>query len=136
MSSKPYSRVPHARDWIVAGLLLGVAAMLASQRPERIRPEFAERAFGVLMGMVVMLYANRAPKALPRRLTTARGATCEQDFRRFAGWTLVLAGLLYSLTWWLAPIELANTVSGVLLGAAVLLVLGRLVWIARGGARA
>lgn len=136
MNQTPASRVPRGRDLIVAGLLLGAAAVLSSLAPERINPEFAQRLIGMLMGAVVVLYSNAAPKALPRKLATRCGSSGQQDFRRFAGWTLVLGGLGYALIWLIAPIEIANLLSGVLLAAAVLLVLVRLAWVATRGTRA
>ena len=93
MNATPASRISIGRSLIVAGLLLGAAVALKSLPPGRVSPEFTQRVMGVLMGLVVVLYSNEAPKALPRHLSARCGSSAWQGFRRFAGWSLVLAQL-------------------------------------------
>jgi hypothetical protein len=109
----------------LAGLLLGAALAISSLSPDRIHPDLGQRLFGVLMGVIVILYSNEAPKAIPRGRC---GSGNHLSLRRFAGWTLVLGGLGYALASAFAPIDAAHWVAGACLGTAVLLVLARFLW--------
>jgi len=135
MNLTPTSRVPFGRDLIIAGLVIGVSAVVSSLSPGRISAELAHRLLGVLMGLVVVAYSNAVPKKLPRRLVTRCNPSTQQDLRRFTGWSLVLGGLAYALAWLSAPIEIANLLSAALLGVALLLVLARVAWGMARGAR-
>ena len=116
------------RALIIAALILGVAALLKLISPEYISAEHARRLLGVLLGTAVMLYANVVPKALTPLARMRCNAATEQSLRRFTGWSLTLGGLLYAITWLVAPIEMAGTISLVLLGGALLLAILRHVW--------
>lgn len=129
----PYSI---SRALILAALLLGVAAALRLLSPHPVSPETARRSMGVLLGVVVIVYANAVPKALSP-LTRMRGdPAAEQNLRRFTGWSLVSGGVGYALAWLFAPLNLANALAGCLLGAALLLVVIRVVGHLAGGSRA
>jgi len=106
------------RAVVVAGFILAASALLAWASPEYLDPEWARRLGGVLLGGVVVAYANAVPKALSRRMRcTTPGA--DQAARRLAGWALVLGGLGYMLAWLLAPLHLAGMIGGLTLGFAV-----------------
>lgn len=79
--------------------------------------ELADRAWGLIMGSMLAVYANVIPKqaAAPGRARVLR----------FCGWALVLGGLGYALIWLLAPIAVAKVLAMMALGAAVLAVLLR-----------
>ena len=123
------------RGLVIAGLLLGVAVTLRLLSPEHLSPELARRMMGVLMGAVVIVYANAVPKALLPLMQLRCDPADEQAMRRFTGWTLVLGGAGYSTAWLLAPVDNANLIAAVLLGVALILVVGRLVWATARGAR-
>lgn len=72
-------------------------------------------------GLAVAYYANRAPKM-------AAPNACAQRVTRFAGWSLVLGGLVYALLWAFAPISVAKTVGT---GALALSVVATLVYCLR-----
>ncbi len=129
MNSISEPRRGRGTSLIFAGLLLGVALALYALAPRYLSHELAQRVFGVLMGIVVVLYSNGAPKAVPRRLEGRCGSAEYQDLRRFGGWTLVLGGVGYALAWVVAPIAMANWVSAAMLATALVLVLGRLAWV-------
>ena len=116
------------RALIIAALILAVAALLKLIPPEYISAEHSRRLLGVLLGAAVMLYANVVPKALTPLARMRCNAATEQSLRRFTGWSLTLGGLLYAVTWLVAPIGMATTISLVLLGAALLLVILRYAW--------
>ena len=125
-----------SRGLIIAGVLLGVAMTLKLLVPDHISPDLARRMMGVLMGMLVLIYANIVPKALSPLIQMRCDPTEEQAIRRFTGWTLVLGGAGYAAAWVIAPMQYANTVSAILLGAALLQVIARWMWGAMKGSRA
>ncbi len=127
MNPTPATRASLARDLTIAGLLIAAGAAYAFVPPEIIDRELSRRLLGVLMGAFVVFYSNESPKAIPRRL----GGACDTSglgYRRFAGWSLVLGGIAYALTWLVAPIDTAELLSMGLLGTAFLLVLARVAW--------
>lgn len=114
---------------ILAGALIAFSlAMAWANSAGHIDDETARRATQVAAGLIAVYFANLAPKTLE-----PLSAGCEpsrvQALQRFSGWALVLGGLGYSLAWLAAPIEHAGTISKVLLGTAVLLVMARLAWV-------
>ena len=117
-----------SRGLIIAGVFLGVAMTLKILAPDHISPDLARRMMGVLMGMLVLIYANTVPKALSPLIQMRCDPTEEQEIRRFTGWTLVLGGAGYAAAWVIAPMQYANTVATILLGAALLQVIARAVW--------
>lgn len=131
-----FTQISILRSLMIAGLLLGVSAALAFLSPEFISPGLAQRLLGALMGAVVVVYANAAPKALLPLDQLRCAPAAEQAKRRFTGWTLTLGGAAYALAWMIAPLEHANLISASLLGAALLLVVARLVWGVPSGSRA
>ena len=132
------STAPNAsigRGLIIAGALLGAAAVLRVLSPDHLSPELARRMMGVLMGVVAVVYANAVPKALSP-LLQLRDPAKEQAMRRFTGWCLVLGGTAYAVAWLIAPLESANVIAATLLGVSLLLVVMRFVWATTRGARA
>jgi hypothetical protein len=53
-------------------------------------------------GLMIAYFGNRAPKMVAP-------SACAQQISRFAGWSLVLSGLLYAGFWAFAPIQTAIT---------------------------
>jgi hypothetical protein len=122
------SRADIARGLIVAAVLLGVSMALKLLSPEHLSAEFVDRMMGVLLGAMVVVFANAVPKALSPLLQQRCDPAAEQAMRRFTGWSLVLGGAAYAVAWVIAPLEHANVLSAGLLGAALLLVVVRLAW--------
>lgn len=112
---------PLGRAILAAGAIIGTAAALAWLAPTYISADLSHRLLGALLGAVVVVYSNDIPKALTGRARLRGDAAQDQAARRFAGWSLVLGGLAYSVTWILAPIELAGLIGGALLACALLL---------------
>ncbi|BDT58306.1 hypothetical protein MasN3_18000 [Massilia varians] len=116
---KPSSRLSHlCRAVLAAACILGASSLLTWAAPAYLDPEWARRLAGVLLGAIVVVYANAIPKALAARMRCASPAA-DQAARRFAGWALVLGGLGYMLAWLAAPIGVAGMVGGLALGTAV-----------------
>lgn len=120
------SRAAILRGLLVAGALLGAAAALGRLGPAQLGPGTARRLLGVLLGAVVIGYANAVPKALPSLLRMRCDPAADQALRRFTGWSLVLGGVGYALAWAVAPLAHANLLAAALLGTAVLAVVLRL----------
>lgn len=120
------SRATIARGLIVAGMLLGGAVLLERMSPAYISPDAARRMLGVLMGAVVVVYANAVPKALSPLLRMRCAPAAEQAMRRFTGWSLVLGGAGYAAAWAVAPMAHARLLAMGILGTAFLLVVLRL----------
>ena len=110
------------RALIVAGLFLSITAALQLGSPEYIDADVARRLVGVMMGAIVVLYANSVPKQLTPLAAMRCSPATEQAIRRFTGLSLVLGGLGFALAWIVAPIEAANAVAGAVLGIALLAV--------------
>ena len=110
---------PIARSLAAAALIIGVAALLSLLSPAYISAEWSQRLIGVMLGTVVVVYANAIPKALVALSRLRVSAAEDQAARRYAGRALVLGGLAYALAWLLAPLQMAALVGGALLAAAL-----------------
>jgi len=115
------------RALIIAALLLGIAVVLKVLPPEYLNPELARRLLGVMIGVVVIIYANRVPKALSPLIRMRCDPAGEQAVRRFTGWSLAVGGAAFAIVWMFAPLRHANSLSGGLLCAAVMIVIVRIV---------
>lgn len=125
MSNNPTATSQIARALFIAAVILGGSALLKLMSPEYISEELSRRLLGVLLGVAVMLYANVIPKALTPLARMRCNPATEQSLRRFTGWSLTLGGLMYAVTWLVAPLDMAGTISIVLLGSALLLAILR-----------
>ena len=122
---------------IMAGCILALAfaVNLADDRGF-IEPNTAERTMGVTIGLVLVVFANLMPKNLGP-LSEARCASAKgQNLRRFAAWTLVLAGLGHALIWLTFSIPQAHTWAKVVVATGLVVVVGAVVVAARRGTQA
>lgn len=114
---------------ILAGLILAVSAAVAlAIRADWIGAGATERAQGVMMGLIVMVFSNLAPKTLKPLSASACNPSRKQSLQRFSGWVLVLGGLGYSLAWLVLPLERAGGVAMVVLASCVAVVAARVAW--------
>jgi hypothetical protein len=104
-----------ALAWAGGILLLSLAAKVA-QRHGYIDSDTMLR-MAAMNGVVIVYYGNLVPKAV------APSASARQS-ARFAGWTLVLSGLVYAGFWAFAPIPLAMTAGTGALAAGVIVTFG------------
>ncbi len=123
----PAPRDAILRGFTIAAAIIVIAIVLKLLSPNYISPNLATRLLGVLLGAVVVIYANAVPKALSPLIRMRCDPVAEQAMRRFTGWSLALGGLGYVIAWLVAPIESASTIAMCLLGASMLLVVGRFV---------
>jgi len=113
-----------ARDIAIAiGLTVGSAA-LVFLTPGAMTRDTSRRIFGVLLGAIVIFYANEGTKMLPP-LDRVRNPAAEQARRRFAGWAITLGGLAYLVTWLIAPLNYAAPISTALGALSVAAPAGR-----------
>jgi len=122
---------PISRSLITAALILVTSAALALASPTYVNADLAQRLFGVMLGAVVVLYANAIPKALIPLARMRCDPATEQGLRRFTGWALVLGGVGYAMAWLFAPMTSAWILAIALLGTALLVVLLRYAWYVR-----
>ncbi len=86
-----------------------------------------QRAIQAAIGLVVVYFANLAPKTL-EPLSESCEPSRVQALQRFCGRSLVLGGFGYSLAWLVVPIDYAAITSMAILGTGVLLVAARCAW--------
>jgi len=94
--------------WAGAILVLAVGASFARQNGYIDQDTTLRVVIGV-NGLMMAYFGNRAPKMVAP-------SACAQQLSRFAGWSLVLSGMVYAGLWVFAPIQTA-----VLFGTAVVL---------------
>jgi hypothetical protein len=77
----------------------------------------AERAIGLVMGVTIIFTGNLVPKLRPLNASTENRALAARA-ERFAGWILVLMGIVYTLFFVFAPLAEAKWLSSIIgLGA-------------------
>ena len=129
-------RTPIKHALIVGGLFLAASAAIGFLAPDLLGETLSRRLMGVMFGALVVYYANAAPKALTPLARLRCSPAAEQALRRFVGWTLVLGGVGFMLAYIVAPLDLADVVATSLLGAAMVLVVARIIWMKTRGSRA
>ena len=90
----------------------------------------ATRAGHVLYGMAFLIIGNMLPKKICPLPDISLSSPRVQSLRRFAGWTLALAGLSYSITWLLVPANIAEIVGVSIAGVCLVLVIPPTIWVA------
>lgn len=109
----------------LAGALAGAVSIVAASAllrwasPEYLDVDTARRLTGVLLGFVVVVYANAIPKSLVALARLRCSPEREQAARRFAGWSLVLGGVGYMAASLLAPLASMHLVGGAILAVAL-----------------
>lgn len=114
---KPASQI--GRALLGAAFVLAASATLAWLTPATISPEWRQRLTGVLIGAVLVAYANAIPKAAITRMRTRCAPAAQQAARRFAGWALVMGGIGYIAASLFAPIGVSSMAAGLAVGASV-----------------
>jgi len=94
--------------------------------------DVTRRAFGVAIGLVLVVIGNAIPKKLEPMLAKSCSPAQLQSMQRFAGWTFVLAGLGYAAASAFVPLAYANTTATTICAGAVILVLARWMLISAG----
>ena len=110
---------PLGRALAGAAFIVVASALLRWASPEYLDIDMARRLTGVLLGAVVVVYANAIPKSLVALARLRCSPAGEQAARRFAGWSLVLGGLGYMAAALLAPLAWMHLVGGGILAVAL-----------------
>ncbi|MET0981394.1 MAG: hypothetical protein ABWY02_04795 [Telluria sp.] len=110
---------PLGRALAGAAFIVAASALLRWAAPEYLSADMAQRLTGVLLGFVVVVYANAIPKSLVALSRLRCSPAGEQAARRFAGWSLVLGGLGYMAASLLAPLASMHLVGGAILAVAL-----------------
>jgi hypothetical protein len=109
---------PESRDRIrysITGASLLMAMPLTFQLADEVgalsgENALDERAFGVVLGLILAAYGNFMPKQIsPMSSDTADDSARKQSSLRFAGWIFVMVGLIHALVWIALPVAWANT---------------------------
>jgi hypothetical protein len=122
------ARATIAQALLAAGLFLAAMFGLDLLSPEYVSPDVKQRLVGVAFGLIVVGYANAAPKTLTPLARLRCTPAAEQAIRRFVAWALVLGGLAYIAGWMFAPIDRADVIATGLLGTAFVTVVARVAW--------
>jgi hypothetical protein len=110
---------------LIMAIPLGAKAAVALgtlDRADRVTPVTM-----ALVGAFLMFTGN----SIPKMLTPLSALRCDpaqvQAFQRLTGWTWVLAGLGFAVSWLALPADIAQPVSVTLIAAAILVVLTQIV---------
>lgn len=95
------------RAALSAAALIAFSAVLAAISPSLLTADTKQRVFGVVLGCLVMFYANAIPKAIAHLAHQRLNAVEQQALHRFTGWALVLGGLGFALSWLWLPLAWA-----------------------------
>jgi hypothetical protein len=122
-------RRPIAWSLFFAGLMLaapwGARQLIAAGAIDD--PTLPTRLTMAIFGVFVAFSGNAMPKMLTPLASTRCDPGVVQAFQRFAGWTWVITGLVYSLAWLLLPKDAAQPISVLVLLFGTALVAMRLV---------
>lgn len=137
VSREPWQRSTHrnagrsVRSGIVtAGLILSISlgAKLVVALGAAHGGDFALRATMAITGAFLAVTGN----AIPKSLTPLAELHCDpakaQAAQRLAGWMWALAGLAVAIAWLTLPINLAESMTFLLLPTTILVTVGQVVW--------
>jgi hypothetical protein len=119
---------PVGRALAGATFVIAVALLLRWATPDYLTVEMARRLMGVLVGAIVVAYANVVPKSLAARTRPHCAPGQEQAMKRFVGWSLVLGGFGYIAASLLAPVGSMHVIGGAIVAVALAAALLRCVW--------
>lgn len=112
---------------VIAALMIAAPLVMIYLDRQGVIPasgeEISARTMGVLMGLLLIAYANMMPKKMKPLAETQCDPGREQGARRFSGKAIVLGGALWVVAWIAAPFDLANPLAMIAVGGALLLTL-------------
>ncbi len=112
----------------VAVIMLAAAAGVKLGQSSGLLPhESSARLVQVMLGLMVLYYANRIPKRLGR-FRSIEGARRAQTAARLSGVVFAVAGAIYTGVAAFGMSGLADTVSMIIMGSATGLCLGAMIW--------
>jgi hypothetical protein len=108
-------------------LVSALAAPLAEALSLITEADLPLRMTMITMGAALVFTGNAMPKTLKPLAAMKCDAAKVQAFQRLSGWTWVLSGLAWMLVWIVLPVPAANSLSVLLLGTGLLIVLAQYV---------
>lgn len=116
---------------VVSFLILSVITMAvaAAEKVGWIDSSMEKRALGLIIGFMATAVGNSLPKVRPLQgaFTNAAKALAAE---RFAGWALVLSGIVYIVLFIFFPLNQARQIASVAGISALLLIAARWIWFA------
>ncbi len=109
---------------IFALLILLAAWSMRWAEAQGLITDGAERAAGVVLGLILIWMGNLMPKQVPDQCPNCVDGRAFA-MRRFAGWMFIVCGVALGLMWIFAPLPYANSLDLFVIGGAVGLVLLR-----------
>ncbi|HKM91029.1 MAG TPA: hypothetical protein VJX29_10465 [Candidatus Acidoferrales bacterium] len=123
------------RGILFAGLmvLFSLSWRLATALGAASDPDVWRRATMAVGGSFLVVTGNGIPKTLTPWSCLQDDTVRIQAFQRFVGWTWVLTGLALAITWLVLPVELAGSLTLILVPTALLLIAAQTIrlWRAR-----
>jgi hypothetical protein len=118
---------------VFAGLMMAIplSMKLATALGAVHDADLARRTTMILMGAFVAFTGNAMPKTLTPLSALQCDAAKVQAFQRVAGWTWMLTGVAFAISWLVLPLDLAKPVSVVLLMSGMLVVALQLIRLRR-----
>jgi hypothetical protein len=118
---------------VTAGLILVISlgAKLAVALGAVHYGDIPLRATMAIGGAFLAVTGNAIPKTLRPLAALHCGPAKVQAIQRLAGWIWALAGLAVAIAWLTLPVNLAETMSFLLLPSAILVTVGQTVWLRR-----
>jgi hypothetical protein len=111
-----------AFNLVLAGLILFAAA---GGMFGLFSDEVSERATGILINLVMIIFANAMPKTESKSCLEPERSPDWRGVRMFAAWSLILGSLGYIAAWVFAPLDQAPFIAMVPMGAGVLAMAAR-----------
>ncbi|HUK53940.1 MAG TPA: hypothetical protein VL099_11680 [Candidatus Binatia bacterium] len=103
-------------------VLISLGWKLATALGASADPDLWRRATMVVIGGFLVSTGNSIPKKLAPLYSLPYDAGRFQAFMRFAGWTWVLTGLALALTWVALPVQLAESLTLLIIPGAMLVI--------------
>jgi hypothetical protein len=111
------------------GLSAVAMAVAAAGRAGMITSTAEKRALGLIVGIMAVAVGNFLPKVRPLQRASANAAQA-MAVERFAGWTLVLVGIVYVALFVFLPLDLARPVSALVGIGGILIGTVGCIWLA------
>jgi hypothetical protein len=114
------------------GFTAAAATLAAAEKMGVVEAAVVKRGLGLIIGVMVVVTGNFLPKIRPLNAPGVNPTKAAAVAERFAGWMLVLVGIVYVALFAFAPLEQARTISSIVGIGAMLLIAANWGWLVRG----
>jgi hypothetical protein len=129
MNITPRKHPVKAAVFSFLGALAILTAIAVASRLGALEAGDAKRAIGLAIGAMIIAIGNSLPKLRP--LSLASGNSKASAAERFAGWILVLAGIVYIALFAFAPLEQARRLASIIGIGTLLAIAVNWTWLAQ-----